>query len=158
MQQLPEEKDLLLDFEIKNLPDDYREYFKLKRNNFFATIHNYPDHWKLFCMIDQLWKREITDLEIGISAETGFPIVLYMNAHSKIRISVELAFSMCMQEARSVLRDAVESVAHAHHMLRDPINLKTWLEKDDPGGEVAFKKAFVDKKATNLFKSIEQLH
>lgn len=136
MPRQPEESDLLVEFEINNLPEDYRDYYKTKRNNFFATIQALPEHWSFFCKIDEIWKRELTDLEVGTKTETAFPLVLFINAHSKIRIGMELAFSMCLQEARSVLRDAVESVAHAHHMLRDPANLKAWLSKDDPGGFV----------------------
>lgn len=158
MPKEPEETDLLVEFEIKNLPAEYREYYTIKRNNFFASIQRHPELWTFFGKLDAIWKRELTDLEVGINLETAFPLLLYINAHSKMRISMELAFSMCMQEARSILRDAVESVAHAHHMLRDPANLKVWLEKDDPGGEAAFKKVFVDNKAKNLFKGIEELH
>jgi hypothetical protein len=112
MAREPEDKDLLVEFEMNALPDDYREYYKIKRNNFFASIQNHPEHWKFFCMIDQIWKRELTNLEVGIAPETALPVMLYINAHSKIRISMELAFSMCIQESRSILRDAVESVAH----------------------------------------------
>lgn len=158
MSKEPEEKDLLVEFEIKNLPDEYREYYKIKRNNFFASIQMYPELWTFFGNLDQIWKRELTDLEVGINTETAFPLMLYINAHSKMRISMELAFSMCVQEARSVLRDAVESVAHAHHMLRDPANLRVWLQKDEPGGKLAFKKVFQDDKAKNLFKDLAELH
>lgn len=153
-----DERDLLVDFEIKNLPDEYREYYKIKRNNFFASIQTYPELWTFFCRLDEIWKRDLMDLEVGIRAETAFPLMLYINAHSKMRISVELAFSMCLQESRSVLRDAVESVAHAHHMLRDPANLRVWLEKDDPDGDAAFKRVFQANKATNLFKGLDELH
>lgn len=81
-----------------------------------------------------------------------------MHAHAKVRVSMELAFSQCMQEARSVLRDAVECVAHAHHMLRDPANLLAWKEKDRPGGTKAFKAAFEKNKRTVLFRGIEELY
>lgn len=154
----PGENDILVQFEIQNLPEEYREYYKIKRNNFFATIQNLPELWEFFCKIDKIWKREIDDLEVGISATTSLPILLYINAHSKVRISMELAFSACPQEARSVLRDAVESVAHAHHMLSDPKRIEIWLAKDDSGGRVAFKRVFVDNRATNLFKGLGELY
>lgn len=153
-----EDKDLLVEFELKALPDEYREYYKIKRNNLFSSIQNLPEHWTFFCKIDQIWHREVTDLEVGMSPETALPMTLYINAHSKIRISMELAFSACMQESRSVLRDAVESVAHAHHMLRDVAHLKAWLGKYDQNGEAVFKKAFVEDKKKNLFKGVPELH
>lgn len=71
---------------------------------------------------------------------------------------MELAFSNCMPEARSILRDAVENVAHAHHMLRDPANQRIWLQKDDPVGVKAFKKAFEDNKKTKLFADLTELY
>jgi hypothetical protein len=43
-------------------------------------------------------------------------------------------------------------------MLRDPANLRAWLEKEDPGGEAAFKRAFIEDKKKNLFRGIEELH
>jgi hypothetical protein len=75
-----------------------------------------------------------------------------------MRISMELAFSNCMPEARSILRDAVETVAHAHHMLRDPANQLIWMNKDEPTGRSAFKKAFEERKKTGLFSGLSELH
>jgi hypothetical protein len=149
----PEEEGLLVEFETKNLPDDYRKYYKIKRNNFFASIEMYPQLWAFFCKIDAIWKRELTDLEVGMTPETGFPMILYANAHSKIRISIELGFSMCLQEARSVLRDGVELVAHAHHMLRNPANLKVWLEKMIRAARSPSKKRFKTIRQRTFFKA-----
>lgn len=87
-----------------------------------------------------------------------FPIILYMNAHAKVRIGMELAFSNCMPEARSILRDAVENVAHAHHMLRNPANQLIWMKKDEPSGKKAFKKVFEEDKRTGLFAGLTELH
>lgn len=158
MQREPEEKDLLVDFEIQNLPDEYREYYRIKRHNFFASIQGQPELWNFFCKIDEIWKRDLSDLELGLKPETAFPLILYTSGHAKIRISMELAFSACLQESRSILRDGVESVAHAHHMLRDSGNIAVWMKKDEPNGKRAFKKVFEENKATNLFKGIKELH
>jgi hypothetical protein len=81
-----------------------------------------------------------------------------MNAHAKVRIGMELAFSNCMPEARSILRDAVENVAHAHHMLRNPANQLIWMKKDEPSGKKAFKKVFEEDKRTGLFAGLTELH
>ena len=103
----PEEADLLVAFEIQNITGDYREYYKIKRNNFLSSIQQFPEHWEFFCKLDETWKREISDLEVATDPDRVLPMVLYINVHAKMRISMELAFSNCIQEARSVLRDGV---------------------------------------------------
>jgi hypothetical protein len=109
-----------------------RDYYRIKRNKFFATIQKCHDLWEFFCKVDEIWKQELSDLVVAQDPDRSLPLALYINAHAKIRVSIELAFSQCMQEARSVLRDAVECGAHAHHMLRDPANLRAWQEKNQP--------------------------
>ena len=61
-----------------------------------------------------------------------------------------------MAEARSILRDAVEFVAHAHHMLSDPALQLKWLGKNDQ--EEVFKDAFERNKKAGLFKGLDELH
>ena len=158
MAQTPDDSDLLVQFERDNITDDYRFFYSIKRNNLFSSIQGFPEHWEFFCRLDEIWRREIGDLEVAIDPDRMFPAVLYMNAHAKTRISMELALSNCMPEARSILRDAVETVAHAHHMLRDPANQLIWMKKDEPSGEKAFKKAFKDNKRAGLFSGLSELH
>jgi hypothetical protein len=154
----PEESDLLLPFEISSITGDYRKYYTIKRNNFFASIQNLPDLWDFFCKIDEVLRREVEDLEVMGDTSRTLPVALYINAHAKMRVSIELAFSQCIQEARSVLRDAVECVAHAHHMLRSPANLNAWLERDKPGGLKVFKETFEKNKKKVLFQGLEDLY
>lgn len=135
-----------------------RLFYSIKRNNLFSSIQGSPEHWEFFCLLDEIWRREIGDLEVVIEPDRVFPAVLYINAHAKLRISMELAFSNCLPEARSILRDAVETVAYAHHMLRDPANQLIWMKKDEPSGEKAFKKAFEEKKRIGLFSGLTELH
>lgn len=151
----PSEDDLLLPFEQTVLPTEYKEYYRIKRNNFFASIQKFPEMWNCYVMLDQIWFREIDVLKPS-SPNRAFPIVLYINAHAKIRISIELGFTGCMSEARSLLRDAVEFVAHAHHMLKDPALQKIWLNKN--GDEEAFKKEFWYSKETGLFAGLDELY
>jgi hypothetical protein len=158
MAQTPDDSDLLVQFERDNIKDDYRLFYSIKRNNLFSTIQGSSEHWEFFCRLDEILRREISDLEVAIDADRMFPVVLYMNAHAKMRISMELAFSNCMPEGRSILRDAVETVAHAHHMLRDPANQLIWMKKDELAGKKAFKKAFEDNKKTGLFSDLTELH
>ena len=105
---------------MDNLPPKYREYYAAKRQNFFASIQSFPEMWRYYHLLDAIWLREIDDLEVARDAGRVFPVILYTNAHAKMRVAIELAFSGCMAEGRSVLRDAVEFVAHAHHVLKDP--------------------------------------
>ena len=158
MDPKPRDSDLLVEFERDNIKDDYRLFYSIKRNNLFSSIQGFPEHWEFFCRLDEIWRREIGDLEIAIDPGRMFPVVLYMNAHVKIRVSMELAFSNCMPEARSILRDAVETVAHAHHMMRDPANQMIWMKKDEPAGKQQFKKAFESNKKTVLFSGLTDLY
>ena len=155
-----QESDLLVKFEIDNIPAEYREYYKVKRSNFFACIQLFPEMWEYYTRLDKILFREFDDLKPPPrESKMVFPLIVFFNAHAKMRISIELAFSGCMAEARSILRDAVECVAHAHRMLSVPTLQKVWLSKND--GRVAekeFKKAFENNKKTGLFKGFPELY
>lgn len=158
-QNTPQETDLLVQFEIINIPDEYREYYKTKRNNFFASIQGFHELWEYYIRLDAIWMREFADLRTARDPSRMFPLILYFNAHAKMRVAMELAFSGCMAEARSILRDSVEFVAHAHTMLNDPKLQETWFSKND--GEAAldaFKQAFEHYKTERLFKGLDELH
>ena len=156
---MPQETDLLVLFEIQNIPAEYKEYYKIKRNNLFACIQGFPELWKYYIFLDKRWLREFDDLKATHDTQRLLPMILYINAHAKIRVSMELAFSGCMAEARSILRDAVESVAHAHRMLGNTKLQKTWLRKDDGKGALkAFKDAFKRQKKEELFMGLDELH
>ena len=114
----PTADDLLLPFEKQNFPAEY--IYGLKRNNFFATVQKFRDQWNYYLMLDQIWMQEFRSLTPATDPNTIFPITVYMNAHLKVRIAIELAFAGTLPEARSIMRDAVEYAAHAHHMLKDP--------------------------------------
>jgi hypothetical protein len=155
----PTDSDLLVPFEQQHIKGDYRDYYKIKRNNFATSIHSFPELWEFFTRIDEIWRRGLEDLEVATSEDRMFPVVLYASAHAKMRISMELGFSACVGEARSIMRDAIECVAHAHHMLRDLANIAVWAQKDD--GEQArkkFKEVFEKDKKNGLFKGLEALH
>src|ERR1700678_4719547 len=66
----------------------------------------------------------------GFDAKQNCPATIQPRYCFKMRLSRGLAFSAFIGEARSILRDAVEYVAHAHHMLRDPGNVAIWHTKD----------------------------
>jgi hypothetical protein len=154
------EADLLVPFEMQNLPAYYKEYYTTKRQNFFASIQLFPELWTYYTLLDKIWFREFQDLKLPLQDPNKlFPLIVYFNAHAKMRLSMELAFSGCLAEARSILRDAVECVAHAHRMLNDPKLQVTWLSKNDGTIEAkAFKEAFEHNKKVGLFDGLEELH
>jgi hypothetical protein len=156
----PAETDpLLVKFEIDNIPDDYREYYGAKRSNFFASIQNFGEMWDLYLRLDAVWLRGVADLKIVGDPRGMFPLMLYINAHAKIRASMELAFAGCMSEARSILRDAVEFIAHGHSMVNDPDLQKTWLSKNDGSAALeSFKDAFERHKRKGVFNGLDELH
>lgn len=154
-----QESELLVRFELDNIPSDYREYYATKRNNFFASIQGFGEMWDYYLRLDAIWMREFADLKTARDASRMFPLLLYFNAHAKMRVAMELAFSGCMAEARSILRDAIEFVAHAHTMLNDPELQKTWLSKNDGKTALnAFKEAFEAYKIERAFKGLDELH
>jgi hypothetical protein len=159
LSSLAETDKLLHKFEIDNIPDQYRAYHGIKRNNFFASIQGFPEMWQYYLRLDAIWMCEFADLQSARDATSVFPLLLYFNAHAKMRIATELAFSGCMAEARSILRDAIEFVAHAHTMISDPELQKTWLSKNDGNPALEeFKKAFERQKKARVFKGLDELH
>jgi hypothetical protein len=150
------ESELLVLFERQNLPAEYKEYYLAKRQNFFASIQGFSETFNCYTLIDKIWFQEFQDIKVAVDPDRMFPLLLYFNAHAKIRVSMELALSGCMAEARSILRDAIEFVAHAHHMLGDPALQVKWLSKNEEEG--AFKEAFEKNKKTGLFNGLDELH
>lgn len=151
-----QESDLLVAFEAQNIPGPYKEYYKTKRNNFFASVRGFPEMWEYYIRLDKIWLREFADVRPQGEADLAFPLILYFNSHAKIRVSIELALSGCLAEARSILRDAIEFVAHAHSMIEDPSLQEVWLSKNEE--EEAFTEAFERRKKEGLFKGLEELH
>jgi hypothetical protein len=127
-----QEKDLLLPFELEHIPEFYKDYYKIKRNNFFASIQAFPTMWRYYLLLGRIWQREFEDLKPPGDPTLLFPLMLFINAHAKIRVSLELAFAGCMAEARSILRDGIEFVAHAHKMAVDS-QIAEGLVRQEPG-------------------------
>jgi hypothetical protein len=132
------------------------EYYQAKRNNLFATIQGFPYLWKSYMGLDAIWDRGIKDLNIPGLLNELLPLQLYLAAHAKMRVSLELAMSCCLGEARSVLRDSVECTAHAHRMRSAPGLQVVWVSKEE--NEKAFKDAFERNKKEGLFLGLEELH
>jgi hypothetical protein len=158
----PQETDILLMFENEHFSSDFKEYYKAKRQNFFATIQSFSGLWDCFQRLDRIWMREFQDMNVVTDTNTMLPGMLFMNAHAKFRIALELGFSCCLGEAWDALRGAIESAAHGHKISREPAMLKVWLDKDHGKKEAeAFKHAFERNKKTSLFPpqgGLDKLH
>jgi hypothetical protein len=76
MAQTPGDPDLLVKFERDNIKDDYRVFYAIKRNNLFSSIQDFPEHWEFFCRLDEIWRREIGDLEVATDPDRMFAVIL----------------------------------------------------------------------------------
>jgi hypothetical protein len=71
-QNAPQENDLLVKFEIDNIPAEYREYYTIKRNKFFASIQSFREMWDCYMRLDAIWMREFADLKTARNPERMF--------------------------------------------------------------------------------------
>jgi hypothetical protein len=73
-------------------------------------------------------------------------------------IAMELGFSGCLTEAHSILKDAIESVAHGHRLFSDLALQKVWLQRNDGGtGVEDFNREFWYSKEDKLFDGLPEL-
>lgn len=156
---LPNEDNLLSPFERGYILEHYRPYLAAKRNNFFAGVQGSRNLWRYYNLLDLMLLTEFQDMARAHDTDRMIPLTLYFNSHAKIRISMELAFSRCMEEAHSILRDAIETAVFAHYMHGDPKLQNVWLSKDGGPREAAeFKEAFEKDKKNRAFKGQPELY
>ena len=137
----------------------YRDYLRIKRNNTFASIQRLPQQWKRFDLIDQVWLREIHDLNKVVDISHVVVVTLFIRGYARVRLMMELAFAGCTTEAADLLRGAIESVAQANLIYHKPQLLEVWLKKgDDKSSLDAYHKVFVHAKKTGLFAGLPALH
>jgi hypothetical protein len=159
MSQQLNEQDLLGNFEQRELRSPYKDYYMVRRNNLFASIEAFRDLWDCFMLANEIWMREFADMHSVSSTGQMFPLALYMNAHAKMLVAMELAFSGCVSEAHSILRDAIESLAHAHRVLSDVALQRIWVERNDgEAGRKAFDREFWHSKREKLFVGLPDLY
>jgi len=153
------EKDLLVEFEQAQIPLHYKSYYMNKRYNFFATIRQFSYLWNCYMLLEKILSRDFEVMMELRDPKLMFPMVLFMNGHAKMRVAFELGSAGCLSEAYSILRDAIESVAHGNRIAADPALLKPWVEKNDGKTALeAFKKEFEHNKAMRLFDGLPELH
>ena len=150
--------DLLLPFENKHIRGEYRRYFLAKRNNYFATIQEFPALWDCYLLLDEIWIREFSDAEQLSDTRQFLPIQLFLRSHAQFRVSFELGFATCIGEAWNTARSAIDSAVRAHKMFREPKLGIVWLDKENGKAEQkAFHKAFEENKKESLFPIVHGL-
>jgi uncharacterized protein (DUF4415 family) len=158
----PVNEELLLPFEMRAFSPEFSQYYRVKRNNFFASIQSFPHVWKACLLLDKIFMSEFADAEMLRDTKQLVPLLLLIQAHSQCRLAMELAFSTTLSEAGSLLRQGIEFAAFAHKLYREPKLVAVWLSADESKEhKSAFKKAFVENRRANLFsgsKALEELH
>jgi hypothetical protein len=142
----------LLPFEKLNLRGEYRNYFAVKRSNFFASVQGFPELWDCFLRLDEIWIREFSDLERITIPGQVLPLQLLMHSHAQFRVALELGFSTCLSEAWNILRSSMETAALASVIHTEPKLTFVWLARSDgPVAKKAYKAAFEVNGKKSLF-------
>jgi hypothetical protein len=150
---------LLLDLE-KSFPEEYREYYAIKRQNLFAGVTQFPEFWGCYMRLDAIFMNEFEDLHKGADPRKAIPLMLFAHAHAQFRIYLELAFTGCFCEAFNIARMAIESAYQARKILAEPELLAVWLRKDrDKKSSEEFDKKFdFNKKQNYSTLGLAKLH
>jgi hypothetical protein len=142
----------LFPFEQQNFHAEYQQYFGLKRGNLFRSITVFNGLWECFQNLDDVWHREIENLEASLATTQMLPSLMFRYAHSRFVMAMELGFSCCIGDAYSVLRGGIEAVAQAHKIHRQPDLTPVWTNKARGKTEMEqFKHAFEYNKEISLF-------
>jgi hypothetical protein len=120
--------------------------------NSSKPMTEFKELWDGLQLLNDIWMRELSNLEHLRDQTQMLPIVIFSSAHARFLTAVELAFSCCIGDAYSTLRDGIEAVAHAHKILTEPATAGVWCNKHKgKAEELAYKKVFEEKKKDNLF-------
>ena len=142
----------LLLLEQERFRPEFQTYFKGKRQNFFRTMTEFRDLWDALQRLNDIWMRELSNLEHLREPTQMLPKLLFASAHARFLTALELGFSCCIGNAYSILRDGIETVAHAYKILSEPTTGSVWTNKHKGKAEEdAYIKIFEKKKKENLF-------
>lgn len=131
---------------------EFQKYFKGKRQNFFLTLTAFRPLWDCLQLLNDIWTRETSNLEHLTEQTHLLPKLIFASAHARFLTAIELGYSCCIGDAYSVLRDAIEAVAHAHRIFKDPASAAAWSAKHQGEAELkAHDKIFKWDKKKNLF-------
>ena len=140
--------ELLHDIEKRRLRRAYREYYKIHRNNFFASLAHFPGLWESFMLLDEIFVREFDDMYHMRDEDAVTPLMLFMNGHKQIRTAMELGFAGDSLEAWNTMRMAIDCTYQACKILADPTLGHIWAKgrKEDAPSRKAFTRAFLKDK------------
>jgi hypothetical protein len=142
----------LLPFEKERFRSEYERYFKGKRQNFFRALTEFGGLWDALQLLNDIWMREFSHTETLLDKGHLLPKTVFMAAHARFLTAIELAFSCCVGDAYSILRDGIEATTHAHKMFKEPAAATAWTDKHKGTAQLAaYKKIFEEKKKENLF-------
>ncbi len=122
------------------------------------TVKAFPRVWEAFELLDSIWVKELEDYHY-LAQQPPIPLLLFFNAHAKIRLAAELAFSRCVTEAWALMRNAVESVALGVYLHENPQIPQQW--QANRGGLArlkAFKREFEKMRQQGLYAAKTGLH
>jgi hypothetical protein len=154
-----QEYDTLLPFERKALPEHYRRSYVAKRQEFFCNIQHTYELWRYFQMLDWNFQNELDHMGRLGGQESATPLALFSKAHAKIRIAIELAFARCTEEARPIMRDAIQLAVCAHRLRVDAKLQQIWRSKGDSvAADASFNRTFGRPRKTTLFKGLPKLY
>jgi hypothetical protein len=114
----------------KQFPEKYREYYGIKRQNFFAGVTNFPGFWDCYLRLDDIFMHEFDDIRVVSDPNKAIPLMLFAHAHAQFRIYLELSFTGSFCEAFNIARMAIESSYQARKILSDPPLQAVWTRKD----------------------------
>lgn len=131
---------------------DFQTYFKGKRQNFFLNLTAFRPLWDCLQSLNDIWMRELSNLEHLTDQTHLLPKLIFSAAHARFLTAIELGYSCCIGDAYSVLRDGIESVAHAYKIFKEPAAAAAWSAKHQGAAELkAHDKIFKWNKKKNLF-------
>ncbi|HKW61881.1 MAG TPA: hypothetical protein VJN89_04990 [Candidatus Acidoferrum sp.] len=142
----------LFPIESESFHSGFETYFKGKRQNFFLNLKAFKALWECLQLLNDIWIRESSNLETLTDVRHLLPKTVFMSAHGRFLNAVELGFSCCIGDAYTLLRDAIEAVAHAHRIFKDPSAEDAWVSKHKGQAELeAHDRVFKWQKKKNLF-------
>lgn len=142
----------LFPIEAECFHSEFQKYFIGKGQHFFLTLNAFRPLSDCLQLLNDIWMRESSNLEHLTDQTHLLPKIIFISAHARFLTALELGYSCCIGDAYSVLRDGIESVAHAHRIFKDPAAAAAWSTKHQGEAELkAHDKIFKWDKKKNLF-------
>lgn len=142
----------LLPEEEQAFHQQYADYYRMKRGNFFQSLKVFRGVWDCLQLLHDIWQREMSDLQSISDQYHLLPKMLFSAAHARFLTAIELSFSCCIGDAYSILRDGIESISHAYKLSHEPNLTAVWSNKHHGQiEEKAYDRVFTYNKRINLY-------